>query len=291
MHLIRYLSPAPGLHSYVRFYVQREVSLPGNAPVVHPVPARAAPMLEFDFGDLPRIHSCDRPQVTAAARCVVIGLQTYRRVRIEISGVHESFSLVFQPSGLHRLFRVPMAELTNRDFDARAVLGPSMSELERQLADCRTFEARARVADQYLLRQIPRAPVMDGVSAAANMSLLRAGQIPVAQLSHSTGLSARQFERRFTQQVGVRPKLYSRIARFEAALDSKLRSPGKSWLRIAHEFGYHDQMHLIHDFHELSGEAPGRMQSHGETLLRGQLEAIHQGSAPDLNQSQAMLLL
>ena len=291
MHLMRYLSPVPALRSYVRFYAQLEFSLRAHEVLIHPVPARAAPMIEFESGDLPRIHWCDRPQVTQAARAVVVGLQTYRRVQIEISGVNESFSLVFQPSGMHRLFRVPMTELTNRDFDARAVLGPSISELEQRLADCRSFEARARVADQYLLRQIPRTPVMDGVSAAANVALLRAGQIPIAQLSHSTGLSARQFARRFTQQVGVRPKLYSRISRFEAALDSKLRSPGKSWLRVAHELGYHDQMHLIHDFHELSGEAPGRMQTHGETLLHGQLEAVRQGSAADSNQSRATLLL
>jgi len=123
------------------------------------------------------------------------------------------------------------------------------------------------------------------------VALLRAGQIPISHLSHATGLSARQFERRFTQQVGVRPKLYSRIARFEAALDNKLRSPGKSWLRVAHELGYHDQMHLIHDFRELSGEAPGRMQTHGETLLHGQLEAAREDSASGSSISRAMLLL
>jgi len=291
MHLMRHLPPAPGLHPYVRFYVQREVTLSDDTAVMHPVPARAAPMLEFDFGELARVHSCDRPHVTTAHRSVVVGLQSYRRVRLEISGGHESFSLVFQPSGLHGLFGVPMAELTNRDFDARAVLGPSISELERQLGDCRSFEARACAADRYLLRQssVVRAP--DGVSAAANLALLRAGQIPMAKLSYSTGLSVRQFERRFRLQVGVRPKLYSRIARFEAALDNKLRSPGKSWLRVAHELGYHDQMHLIHDFHELSGEAPGRMQTHGETLLHGQLEVVRQGSEHDLGESRAVLLL
>lgn len=291
MHLMRHLSAGPGLHPYVRFYVQREVRLADDAPIVHPVPARAAPMLEFDFGELPRVHYCDTPHVTTAHRSVVVGLQTYRRVRLEFRGVHESFCVVFQPSGLHLLFGVPMAELTNRDFDARAVLGPSISELERQLGDCRSFEERAYVADQYLLRQSRVVPGPDGVSTAANLALLRAGQIRMAQLSHSTGLGERQFERRFRRQVGVGPKLYSRIARFEAALDSKLRSAGKSWTRIAQERGYHDQMHLIHDFRELSGEAPGRLQTHGETLLHGQLEVARQSSAPDLSQSRAVLLL
>lgn len=291
---MRFLPPAPGLRPYVRFYVQREFSLPSNAVMVHPVAARAAPALVFEFGDRPTIHMCDRQEVTTARRSVVVGLQTYRRLRIEIRGVHESFTLLFQPSGLHRLFRVPMAELTNRDFDARAVLGASISELERQLGDCRSFEARVRAADQFLLRQSLGVQAQDCVAAAANMALLRAGQIPVAQLSHYTGLSARQFERRFALQVGMRPKLYSRIARFEAALDSKLQSPGKSWIRVAHEFGYHDQMHLIHDFHELSGEAPVAIQAHAEPLYRlyrGQQDAAGHDAAPDPGQSPTRLFL
>jgi len=54
----------------------------------------------------------------------------------------------------------------------------------------------------------------------------------------------------------MRPKLYARIARFEAALDAKARVRNRSWTEVAHEFGYHDQMHLIHDFEQFSGETP-----------------------------------
>jgi hypothetical protein len=47
---VRFHRPAPGLEQFVRFYVQREAQIRGPA-VVHPVPARAAPLIEFDFGD------------------------------------------------------------------------------------------------------------------------------------------------------------------------------------------------------------------------------------------------
>lgn len=53
------------------------------------------------------------------------------------------------------------------------------------------------------------------------------------------------------------PKLFARIARYQLALDSKVASPARSWLSIAHEFGYHDQMHMIRDFQSLSGASPG----------------------------------
>jgi methylphosphotriester-DNA--protein-cysteine methyltransferase len=56
--------------------------------------------------------------------------------------------------------------------------------------------------------------------------------------------------------VGVSPKLYARIARFEAALESKALSTSDSWTDVAHHLGYFDQMHLIHDFKEFSGDIP-----------------------------------
>ena len=59
----------------------------------------------------------------------------------------------------------------------------------------------------------------------------------------------------------MRPKLYSRIARFEAALDSKARSRTKSWTEIAHEFGYYDQMHLVHDFGQFSVKTPTNLMT------------------------------
>ena len=64
------------------------------------------------------------------------------------------------------------------------------------------------------------------------------------------------FQRVFLERVGVSPKLFSRIVRFEAALKSKTASPHVSWTTVAQECGFHDQMHLIHDFRQFSGEIP-----------------------------------
>lgn len=97
-----------------------------------------------------------------------------------------------------------------------------------------------------------------------------AGRLLIPASAHRAGLSVRQFERRFTQQIGMRPKLYARIARFEAALNYKARSPAQNWTEIAHHFGYSDQMHLVHDFREFSGESP--------TTTLTQLETSHEAA-------------
>jgi transcriptional regulator GlxA family with amidase domain len=71
-------------------------------------------------------------------------------------------------------------------------------------------------------------------------------------------LSTRQFERRFLAQVGVSPKLYARIIRFNAALDHKLRCPSRAWSRVANDQDYYDQMHLVHDCRAFTGESPSQ---------------------------------
>jgi len=96
---------------------------------------------------------------------------------------------------------------------------------------------------------------------------------------NKAAVSLRQSERRFHYQVGMRPKLYSRIARFEAALDRKARSQTKSWTEIAHELGYYDQMHLVHDFGQFPGETP--------TNLMTELERAHQAIIDAVRLSRA----
>jgi hypothetical protein len=50
---------------------------------------------------------------------------------------------------------------------------------------------------------------------------------------------------------------------FQNALDAKRSAPSRSWLVIAHELGYFDQMHLIGDFQRVGGSAPNRILEQG----------------------------
>jgi hypothetical protein len=65
--------------------------------IVQPIPARATPLIDFIFGDPYEVHWCDRPKVERSPRSVIVGLQTYRRVRLRLTGTVESFVIFFQP--------------------------------------------------------------------------------------------------------------------------------------------------------------------------------------------------
>jgi AraC-like DNA-binding protein len=146
--------------------------------------------------------------------------------------------------------------LTNDDFEGEAVLGHGFGELLRRLGDVSSFADRVRVADAYLWARRPAPDSISAMTDAATKVHSRSGCVRVSDLAHHAGLSIRQFERRFRYEIGVQPKLYARIVRFEAALRRKATSPETRWTDVAHALGYHDQMHMVHDFNRLSGDSP-----------------------------------
>jgi hypothetical protein len=91
----------------------------------------------------------------------------------------------------------------------------------------------------------------------------KAGLLPdlyrVDPLVEASGYSSRQFERYFKQIVGVSPKRYLRVERLQHAMTIKRRLPAASWASVAIEAGFHDQMHLIHEFKALGGDPPARL--------------------------------
>jgi AraC-like DNA-binding protein len=273
----RFHKPAPGLEQFVRFYVQREAQIRGAA-VVHPVPARAAPLIEFDFGDPINVLDYKQQAQRKSPTVVVVGSQTYRRVEMQLQGALESFVIMFQPDGLHRLFSIPMHELTDQDYEAHSVLGGFISKVRQRLGNSKSFAERVRLVDRLLLRRSLRSPSSDGISAAANATILAGGRLDISALAERVGLSMRQFERRFIQQVGMRPKLFARIARFEAVLETKACSATKSWTDVAHEFGYYDQMHMVHDFAEFTDKTPTETLVQLETVFVEQIKTMRSGT-------------
>lgn len=271
--MYRISRPAPGLEQFVRYYVTREMRISG-ASLVHPVTARAVPMIEFDFGEPITALYRGRLEMTKSPKVIVVGPQTHRRVDLQLHGALESFNIMFQPDGLYRLFSIPMYELVDEDYEGHAALGAFVSCAYQRLGECASFEERVRLIDEVLLRRAVTAVSYNAISAAANRILSTGGRVAVAVLASRAGLSMRHFERKFIQQVGMRPKLFGRIARFEAALDRKARFSAKSWTGVAHQFGYYDQMHMVHDFAEFTGDTPKKTLTQLESVFGERISTV-----------------
>jgi AraC-like DNA-binding protein len=236
----------------------------GAVPLLVPLPARPKQLLTFSFADSFRINRPVSTHSDATPRVTVVGPQTQAQAGLLVSGRIDNFTVHFQPSGFNRLFGIPMTELTDLAYDAYGVMGPEIPRLEHELGDALSFAERIQIIERRFLRLLRCHVTPDPVAMAANSLFASHGIQRVSAMATYSGLSPRQFERRFLAQVGVPPKLYARIVRFNAALDQKLRSPNREWSSIAHDHNFYDQMHLVHDCRAFTGDSPSRFIAHLE---------------------------
>jgi AraC-like DNA-binding protein len=167
-----------------------------------------------------------------------------------------------------------MHELTDRDYEAQAVLGVLVSQLEQRLGDGRSFGERAHVADHFFLRRCVDVGGSDGISEAASQILMGGGNVRIVALAEKAGLSTRQFERGSSKESEFAPNCTRGSHDSKRLLIGRGRCSTKSWTDVAHEFGYYDQMHMGHDFEDFTGETPTNMLSRTEMVFREQLAAM-----------------
>jgi AraC-like DNA-binding protein len=280
MFPIHFQIPSIVLRHLIQFYVQMEVNL-RDPIVIRPIPARASPCIEFVFGDRFKVRYCEsRDEVTTPA-VALVGMLTRPHATLVHQGTFHSFVIIFQVNGVMDLFGVPSSEITNRTYDADAVLGKPISELAECLGNCKTFQQRVSVANHFFAERLKHAQAADRMAFAADQILAFSGKLPSTELAGQAGIGVRQFQREFSARFGASPKLFSRIVRFQNALDTKARSSTKSWTDVAHELGYYDQMHMVHDFKEFTGESPTETLRQLELIFRAQIDAVRAGRAAE----------
>lgn len=255
MYTVRTAQPCETLRRYVRAYAQRQ-SDANDLVVVEACPAQLETILHFDLGNHLDIWYSDGRHLVSDNISVVSCHTTFPGYAEMKAGV-DSFAIFFQPTGLWRLFGVPISELTNRGgMEGTALLGSSIGTLFHRLGEIPSFEGRVQVAENFLLSRLNYLTTASGLISAADYLFRMHGCISIPRLADQAGVRLRQFERQFLHDFGMPPKIFARVARFQAAVDKKIAQPACPWLDIAHHFGYHDQMHMIHDFKNLGGDAP-----------------------------------
>lgn len=248
--------PHPALRGVVRSFGERRASL-GSAVLTWPLTARPHQIIDIYLGDPFRLRNEGGPLETAP-ETVVVGPQSSRRIQLYLSGELHLFNILFQPAGLNRLTGIDMTALVNEGIAARDVLGKRASLLSDAVRSASDFPSRVAAAERWFGNLLDEAPPEDGIEHASRLLLAAHGRVRIDSLVERSGLSARQFQRRFTTRVGLPPKLYARTSRFDAALIAHRDDPARSWAEIVHEAGYFDQAHFVRECHALVGAAPSK---------------------------------
>jgi AraC-like DNA-binding protein len=151
---------------------------------------------------------------------------------------------------------LPAGELHNLGVPLDTVWGRYADEVRDRLLEARTPRARFEIVERALAAKA--AGRLEGHPAVryAVKQFDAAPSRSVADVTAQIGLSSRRFIEVFRNEVGLTPKLFSRIRRFQKVLGGIEDATEVDWTRVALSCGYFDQAHFIHDFRAFSGVNP-----------------------------------
>ena len=253
----KFYTPHPLLQEFVNCIMVIHAEVDPHAPPVHyKYPPTPQSSLFFYINDQIKVQKQGEEDFELQPRSVFVG-QQLTSVVLDINRSHKAVRVGFHPGGLHRFLGFSMAELMDGHYDATDVLGADIRNVNERLQEAVSFDAIRDVIQDFLLKKlsvVKKALPFD----RAMLEMLRLnGNVPIEHIASLSCLSMRQFERVSKERIGLPPKLYARLVRFSKAYRLRENFPQMSWTHIAYECGYFDQMHMIRDFKQFAGVAPG----------------------------------
>lgn len=170
------------------------------------------------------------------------------------SGVHVYLSLWT----LRRLIGAPMSEFVDRVAPLDALLGVEARNLGDALCGQRNWRRRARLLDAALARALAAGGSADRRVGRALRLLRERPGLDIAAVAHEIGWSRKHLAERVRDAVGVGPRCWRRLARFQSLIGAVGEQTRPDWSGLALEAGYCDQSHMIREFREFSGMSPTR---------------------------------
>lgn len=247
--------PAPALAPYIEHYWH--VSARRGAPfeLSLDVHVDLRPDLVFNFG-VPYTRS------VAGGEARQIGssnldAQRLSPIRIVQRGEVVIVGVRLFTGGLAPFVSSPLSAWTDRVAPIEEVFGGGGLALDRTLREAAGDDAaQARALDAFFLERLALAPSVRLVHAVKSRIEEEGGQSRIEALCEVGETSPRNLDRLFRRHLGVGPKTFCRVVRFQRALARLRRAPGCSLAAVAAECGYYDQPHFVREFRRLTGAVP-----------------------------------
>jgi len=189
-----------------------------------------------------------------------------------LSGTHSRFIVIdtvpgasmigahFRPGGVRAFLEPPAAEFQDQVIEFEAVWGHYARELREQLLAAPGSTAKFQYLEHFLLERLRHSPTdsrrEERITWATNQLCWQPQMATISTVAGRLGISHKHLIDQFRQQVGLTPKLFCRIRRFQQALAEMHSRRQIRWVDVACACGYYDQAHFINDFHRFAGIRP-----------------------------------
>lgn len=210
--------------------------------------------LELDY-----LHDCPEgaPEQAVAPALIVGGRSVY-----EIVAARDMASLIgisFKPGGFAAFAGDAVDRFSNLSIPLEAAWGAASLTLRGRLRESDDIRSRFRIIEAFLLERLA-ACARPGAGArrqVVEFALSNFGAAPalsnVREVARSAGLSERRFSQVFREEVGLTPKVWCRIQRFQRAVSMLHSSADVPWSELALDCGFYDQSHFANEFRAFSG--------------------------------------
>lgn len=184
---------------------------------------------------------------------------------------------VLYPFGAAALFKIPASELRNQIVGCDDCFKTDVASVNDEIASSPAIHDKIRAAEHFLLSKLHGSGSGNAlVTHAINIIHSQNGLVPVTRLATLTGVTERQLQRKFEEQIGISPKRYAGITRMQYALRMlRKKSTDLSLAGIACESGFFDQAHLIRELKNLSGLTPGQYLNPANVLAANLIRLGH----------------
>jgi AraC-like DNA-binding protein len=228
--------------------------------------------LIIDLGDKPQfIH--DNETLKVIQRCThawVSGVRT-RPITIPSGSGNRIIVIGFKRGAANPFYSFPMNEITDSVVMADLVFGKAVCDLREQLLSTTSVHQMFHRIELFLMARagdkLHPNSMTNCIQYAINQIIQRPTILSLQRLSEHIGYSQKHFIDLFRKQVGVTPKQYLKIMRFQKAILQAETAQPINWSQLAQDSGFYDQAHFIHDFKEFSGFTPHEYQQRKNTEL------------------------
>lgn len=197
-----------------------------------------------------------RDSISAAAP-LVVGMQSKCNI-IETQGFQSMIGVLFRPGGAQRFLKISADEFRDRVVPLDQVWGAAGADLRDCLREAGSPQEKFRILEAALQGH---AETQRKLHDAVRYALGEFQRVPHTQsvlaVTRKAGLSRRRFAQLFREQVGLTPKVYCRILRFQQVVGQLASGQVIDWAEVALATGHYDQAHLAHEFRAFSGLSLG----------------------------------
>lgn len=248
---MKIILPKNELCPYVRYYWVLESDEPFNV-LTFPI---GCPQMIFH-----RRTPLFIPELSSRQDKFTISGQVNFPAHIASDGDTEMIVAVFYPHTIGMFIDTPPSAFYNKEISGYDIGNKQLNLLAARIFDCADSDTAISLIEQWLTARI--APSLNIEKIGASLAaLLRSPSTSVENLAGIACLSKKQYGRLFREYVGMNPKEYGRIARFQRAL-RMMQLGSRDYAGIAYASGYSDQSHFIRDFRQFSGMTPKQLTAY-----------------------------